>query len=558
MKKRRAMKMTDDPSATDPRANHPPQIGGGDIELGNFITGVDSTHSGLAAARLVLGHVEGVGNQSASPYPAESSEADSSKFNPQDWMRKWSTVNGSCTYIDLQHVEIALPEITSAREFLTYWHAMLLRTMRAREEANRHLPNGQRVELLATNSDGHGSSWGAHLNFCLPRRAYDQLLHEKMQNLLFLAGYQASSLIFTGQGKVGSENDRPPVSYQLSQRADFFCAVSGWQTTYRRPIVNLRDEGLLGRPSPAGRAARPADKWARLHCIFYDSTLCHVATYLKFGVMQIVLEMIADEPVDSGLLLENPLQAVLRWSHDVSLQHREPLLSGGSATALELQLRILERARRFVERGRCNIADAPHLLDLWEDTLAKLKAADWEALAPRLDWVRKLMLIRHAMHRNARLDWRSTEIKMLDHLWASLSPRQGLFWAIDRAGGVERIVSEEQIAQAMLEPPSTRAWARAALLRMAAPGEVKTVDWDSITFNVSTDGSPATRTLELPDPHFTRGQFERLTQGCGTLEEMLDALGAPPPISSADANGEAAYSSYASYSPRSASRRGDA
>jgi proteasome accessory factor A len=357
-------------------------------------------------------------------------------------------------------------------------------------------------------------------------------LYEKVHHLLFLAGFQASSVIFTGQGKVGAENGRPPVRYQLSQRADYFETIAGYQTTYRRPIVNQRDEAHCGRRDVAHSGLRPADKWARLHVIFYDSTLSHVATFLKFGVTQIVLQMIGEGWVDASLLLDDPLEAVQSFSRDVTLRSTARLLAGGSITALEMQLRIAEQAKRFIDEGRCQVPDAPEILELWQDTLVKLQSGDWAALAPRLDWVRKLTLITHAMRQNPELTWDSPEVKHLDHQWASLDPETGLYWAMDRAGAVERIVTDRQIGLAMVEPPDTRAWARAALLRLAGPGQVSDVNWDSMTFFTTRRNSAgfATRTLELPDPHFTRAGFERLTRGCNTLEETLDALGAGVPV----------------------------
>jgi proteasome accessory factor A len=522
-----------------------PQIGGADIELANFMTGIDPALSNMAAARAVLAAFDGVSTAadkvSSTPSGsydtertdrvngADSTESARPTFNPQDWCRKWSAVNGSCAYIDMSHVELAFPEITSAKQFVAYWHAMLLLAMRARESANRNLPSGRQIELVANNSDGHGvSSWGAHLNFCIPRRSFDRILYEKVHYLLFLAGFQASAVIF-GQGKVGSENGRPSVDFQLSQRADFIETVSGWQTTYRRPIVNLRDEALCGRSSLSAASQRPADKWARLHVIFHDSTLSHVANFLKFGATQIVLQMIAEGWVDTSLLLDDPLEAVQTWSHDISLTSTAPLLAGGSVTAVEMQLRILAHARRFIDEGRCQVADAQEILELWRDTLLKFQTNDWPALAPRVDWVRKWMLITHAMRRHPHLTWQSPEVKHLDHQWASLNAA-GLYWAMDRAGAVEHIVTEREIAQAMIEPPDTRAFARAALLRLARPGQIADVNWDSIAFNVRTPAGRATRTLELPDPHFTRGSFERLTRGCTTLQQMLDALGAPAPV----------------------------
>ena len=160
--------------------------------------------------------------------------------------------------------------------------------------ANTKLPAGQSIQVQINNSDGLSNSYGGHFNCLITRAARADIFARKLHYLLFLATFQVSSIVITGQGKVGSENGAPPVAYQLSQRADFFETLCAEQTTYHRPIVNARDEALCGRA-----AAQHRDDLARLHCIFFDTTLCHVATLLRVGMMQIVLAMIESGQVES-------------------------------------------------------------------------------------------------------------------------------------------------------------------------------------------------------------------------------------------------------------------
>ena len=78
--------------------------------------------------------------------------------------------------------------------------------------------------------------------------------------------------MFTGAGRVGLGQDGAAPGFQLSQRADYFEAEIGLETTLRRPIINTRDEPH----------ADP-DRWRRLHVIIGDANLAEVATYLKLG-----------------------------------------------------------------------------------------------------------------------------------------------------------------------------------------------------------------------------------------------------------------------------------
>src|SRR5204863_447755 len=71
--------------------------------------------------------------------------------------------------------------------------------------------------------------------------------------------------IYTGAGKVGSEATSASagdVTFQLSQRADFFEEEVGLETTLKRPIVNTRDEPHAD-----------AQKYRRLHVIVGDANL---------------------------------------------------------------------------------------------------------------------------------------------------------------------------------------------------------------------------------------------------------------------------------------------
>jgi proteasome accessory factor A len=384
------------------------------------------------------------------------------------------------------------------------------------------------IRVLVNNSDGDGHSYGSHLNFLVTRRSWDNIFDRRLHHLLYLAAFQVSSIVFTGQGKVGSENGAPAVDFQLSQRADFFERLVGVQTTYLRPIVNSRDEPLCGRRHEEAMGSRGA----RLHVIFFDNTLSHAATLLKVGVMQIVLAMIEAEQVAMGLILDDPLEAVVRWSHDPGLTARARLGSGRELTAVELQLEFLEEARRFTAGGGCEgiVPRAGEILDLWEDTLGKLRAGDLPALASRLDWVLKRSLIERAMRRRPELDWRDPEIKHLDLAYSSLDPDEGLYWTCERGGLSEPVVSEAEITRLTCEPPpDTRAYARAMLLRRAGADGVADVDWDSIKLRIPGGNRfwlPEHRTLDMPDPlAFTRAEtaaiFDREEID---LDQLLDEL----------------------------------
>ncbi|MBK8060492.1 MAG: proteasome accessory factor PafA2 family protein [Gemmatimonadetes bacterium] len=497
-----------------------PKLTGADVELGNFIEGDPRAASTApVAARLVIAAIRA----RLGLAPPAGTTLDGGK-NPHDHDRVFlGTLNSGCYYIDADHAEGCLPETLSAWDHVAWWQAMLRIAQRARDDVNAMLPTGQVLQLLADNSDGV-VSYGAHLNVLVSRPTWEDIAHRKAHHAAFLAAFQVSSIVITGAGKVGADNSAAAVHFQLAQRADWFESMTGPQTTYHRPLVNTRDEPLCGR----GTRATPAR--ARLHCIFFDTTLSQVATLLRVGMMQLVLAMMEGGHIDVALTLDDPLGAVRAWSHDVTLTATARGMDGQELTALEMQRRFWEMAQRFVASGEAAeiVPRAEELVALWDETLCLLERRDWAALARRLDWVLKLGCIERALASDPSLAWDSPEVRLLAHQYASLDVERGLYWHFARAGLLDEVATEEQVRHAVSHPPTdTRAHLRGQLQRRFGHA-VERVDWDHIVVRLSDrDGTTSSWRVDLPDP---------LDNGCaalarsaaphGDIASLLQELGA--------------------------------
>ncbi len=513
---------------------------GFDAELGNAIEGADGpVGTGPEAARALLAEIPGVmasragygGSYGSYGTAYGTSHGDGyrpggygggsggSYANPQDQDRRFLSENGGCAYIDLGHLELATPEVSSAFDHVASWHAMLRIARRALDDANRGRPPGRRVRAFVNNSDGHGNSYGSHLSLRLTRQAWENLFERRLHYLVWLAGFQVSSVVWSGQGKVGSENGAPDATYQLAQRADFFEQLMGPQTTWARPIVNSRDEPLEGRGSLRA---------ARLHVIFFDNALSPLACLLRAGTMQILLAMLEAEAVESGWLLEDPLVALRAFSRDPGLAACARGCDGRRVTAVELQRLYFERARHFVLRGGCEgtVPRAEEILKRWDETLTLLERRDFQALSRRLDWALKLSVIERARSGRPGMGWNHPALKHLDLLYGSLDREEGIYLGFEREGLVERVVGEEDVHRFEREPPEdTRAWTRAMLLRRHG-WEIEEVDWDVIRVRVGREGTGSRpRTLDLSDPLGSgRAMAESCFEGATDLESLIDAL----------------------------------
>jgi proteasome accessory factor A len=310
----------------------------------------------------------------------------------------------------------------------------------------------------------------------------------------------------------------------LSQRADFFTTLSSLDTMHQRGVVNTRDEAHCGTRDEHSPAL------ARLHVIFFDSTLCQVATLLRAGTMQMIAAMIEAGAVDTRLALDDPLEALEVWSRDPGLAATAALADGHRLTAVELQCLYLDAARSFAARGGFDgiVPEVSRLLALWEDTLLKLAARDFDTLSRRIDWVAKRRLIDSVLARRPQLTWQSPAIKQLDQLYASIDDADGPFWALERSGDVDRVVTDEAIDRAVCDPPAdTRAWTRAHLLRLAGDEGVERVAWDRIHVRSIAPHSryPRSRVVRLPIPFgSTRAHNERFFTEGASLESVVSAL----------------------------------
>lgn len=467
-----------------------------------------------------------------SSYGSYSSSTGYTSHNAQDRGRRYLSGNGGCAYEDMSLLELCTPEILHPSTFVKQFHAMLRIARAALHRANARRPEDQQIAAVANNSDGQGHSWGSHMNFLVTRETWDDIFNRRVFPMLTRASFHASSIILTGQGKVGAENRAPRVDYQISGRADFFTCVTSLATTANRGMENCRDEALTGRLGYNFMSDRDKALFARVHDIFYDANLAHTALYLKAGINQIQLAHVEAGLDDGRLILDDPVEALQIFSHDPTLKARARLADGREVTAVELQQMFIEKFAPFVESGDCEetVPDAREIMRVYQETVELLARRDFERLIPKLDWVAKAYLIEDTLARRPDLSWDSPEIKHVDLLYANLDETQGLYWQLEKAGVMELLATDGEIDRAMDEPPEdTRAWTRAMLLRRLDAKSIDHVDWHKITVRCkNAQGYASRRDIRLDHPlKHTRAEAEALFETAQTQEELIEIFAEP-------------------------------
>jgi len=370
--------------------------------------------------------------------------------------------NGARLYVDHAHPEYSSPEVTTPRDAVLWdkaGDAVVLAAVRYIAAA----PGFSPVNLYKNNTDSKGASYGSHENYLVPRSVpFTDLVRG-------LVPFFVSRQVIVGSGRVGIGTSNQRQGYQLSQRADFFEAEVGLETTIRRPIVNTRDE-----PHAV------AEKYRRLHVIIGDANLSEVSTLLKVGTTSIVLSMI--EAGSAPLVeLRDPVGALQAISHDPTLQRLVELKDGRKVSGLDLQEIYLEAAARHC-RSTGTDPDTEDVLTRWTSLVGTLKRDPMEAAAS-VDWVAKLKLLQAYRTRDS-LAWSDARLHLVDLQYSDIRPEKGLYYRLAARGHMERIVTDAEIARAVNEPPDdTRAYFRGNCVSRF-PEQVVGASWDSIIFEL--------------------------------------------------------------------------
>jgi len=411
--------------------------------------------------------------------------------------------NGARFYVDHAHPEYSGPEVTTARDAVVWDRAGDEIMVDAARRATEAL--GQRVRIHKNNTDGKGASYGTLENYLLDRTTPFHRIVTRF------SGFLVSRQVVTGAGRVGLGQASEVAGFQISQRADYFEAEVGLETTMNRPVINTRDE-----PHSDARRHR------RLHVITGDATRAEWSTWLKVGTAALVLRALEADLLSDIPPLAEPVTAMHRISHDPGCTITVPLADGTDTTAVSLQYRYLEACRTLVNHGpfgsEAQYREGLTLLDAWQEVLDGLARDPYE-LADRLEWVAKLRLLESYRSRDG-LDWDSPKLAMIDLQFSELDPTRGLGSALERKGRLRRITSDADVAAAVDRPPAdTRAWFRGEMMRRHGAAVVA-ASWDSLILDVP--GRRALQRLELLDPlRHDRAETEPLLDGAESLTQLV-------------------------------------
>lgn len=387
--------------------------------------------------------------------------------------------NGARLYLDVgSHPEYATPECDTIEDVVAHDKAgerILEGLVSGAEERLEEEGIRGEIYVFKNNTDSAGNSYGCHENYLVSRH---KDFHRTVDVLIpFLVTRQ----IFVGAGKL-TQTPRG-TGYTVAQRADHIWEGVSSATTRSRPIINTRDEPHAD-----------AERYRRLHVIAGDSNMSEYATYVKVGTMVALLQMIERDVVFRDLTLENPIRAIREVSHDTTCTRKLRLANGRELSALDIQWEYLDRAMRFA-RSPGFPPQVQSAVDRWEHLLTGLEK-DPMTLDREVDWVMKYKLLdRYAERRGIPLS--DPRMSMMDLSYHDVDRSRGLYYMMENSGMTDRVVTDEQVADAVMRPPqTTRARLRGAFIKAAKSRKRDfTVDWVHLKLN-----DQAQRTVMCKDP----------------------------------------------------------
>ena len=393
--------------------------------------------------------------------------------------------NGSRIYICTGgHLEIATPECRNAFEALKYDKAAELYMQIGVERANKKYREKLRKRA---NAPSYIQCWKANVEI---DKRYSRGTHESYEVVrrnfvgrenLFIP-FLILRKIFFGAG--GFVAEKEGLKYVISPKAMVSKRVLT-ESPSQWPILSTRDEPLGTK-----------DKY-RVHVTSGEGVRSEVTRLLNNALTSYVLDAIETGKLSHVEDIWNPLQTFKDISANTEGDWRVKLTNGRTELAIDyLEANYLAVIEELFEERETSYWDK-YVLDTFKRLCDKFRQGLLEDpyVVRRLEWVMKLWVIKNEIDdfdykytSKGKFDYRS--IYMMDEeiekeIAASFDFTNlcdyDLYERIADKIGVERILTEEEIGEALLFPPKD---SRAELrVRLASEFGNAALSWNKITIN---------------------------------------------------------------------------
>jgi proteasome accessory factor A len=227
-------------------------------------------------------------------------------------------------------------------------------------------------------------------------------------------------------------------------------------------------------------------------------------------------------------VVEDPVTATHEISCDLSVKKPVIHLAGRSAcSALDLMEFFHGKMQAFLPRceGACR-EEFSDIVDKCGFVLSSFKEDKHKDLAQYLDWPAKFVICENRALKK-KIAWDHHDIRMTDFQYHYLNPKRDLFSSYKKIMGMQDIVSEQEIAEALSVPPLTRAFIRGTFLKYLSKG-VTEMDWTMVAIRGKAIGDNrkifSETVYRLPDPAYPSTAEEAVLEE-SRIKSFAAALG---------------------------------
>ena len=375
--------------------------------------------------------------------------------------------NGSRCYYDVGHFEVSTAETTNSRDLVIWEKAGEKVLDWLRKVLEEKYTGNTKIHAFKNNTSPDGTSYGSHENYCVSRR-----LPFPQQFVRELVPHFTTRIIYTGAG------DLIDGTYVLSPSAYLTSRLVSGETMHDTGVLNTRDE-----PHANDRT------WRRLHVIVGDALMNETAIMLRHFTTTAILQLMEDGALEDVPKLAQPVDDMWHTVENRNPEKWRVHLEGGKVVSpIDVQRYYLEKVEPLVETEHEKLA-----FKTWEQVLDGLEKKRSKDLARKVEWLDRYYAIQEALEEKGGSDVDMMACKQ----YSEIGVERSLFYRRQRAGLIDRVVTDDEIMRAVREPPGdTRAALRRKICDMF---NIEKLDW---SLAVVEDGGEQRR-IELPDPYAT-------------------------------------------------------
>ncbi len=359
--------------------------------------------------------------------------------------------------------EITTPECKDSLELVAYDKALEQYARLASQQLKRK--TGEEVHCYkasiasASPQSEEYTTRGAHESYLVERTKIVDRLH-------LLAPFLICRQLFCGAG--GYYKKR----FVISPRQMFLECIYGEKSFGYWPVISLADEPWADR------------KYYRIHVANGEGVRSELTTFLRQSITSYVILCIQRGKIQTVPKMKDPLSTAKNISANTEGGWKIELEDGGQMDAVEyLNSYYVSPINKLFEESDVDDHDKLALREL-KFILKKLSEGSYEDLDKSVEWTIKLSLMEKGIDDYFEFEGDLAESQKKEAAnFQYTAVTDALFEELTEDFGIRRVVSDEGISRALLQPPKNSRGELRVTIADRFKNRVKDISWHSISID---------------------------------------------------------------------------